>query len=189
MQTISKEEISSRKIEIAKRIIEGAIFIHPTDTIYGIGCDASNPEAVKRVRDAKNRYERPFSVIVPNKEWIEKNCVVNKRVEKWIEKLPGPYTLILKLKNQDGIAENVNPGLDTIGVRIPNHWISGLSTELEIPIITTSANLVGNDFMTSMDSLDSNIQKKMDFIIYEGEKSGRPSQIVDLTKDEKVIKR
>ena len=60
------------------------------------------------------------------------------------------YTLILKLKNKDAIADNVAPGLDTVGIRIPDHWFSMIANILNIPLITTSANIVGGDFMTSM---------------------------------------
>ena len=165
---------------------EGCLFIHPTDTIYGIGCDATNFDAVKKVREVKGRSERPFSVIAPSKEWIKENCVVS---EKWLGKLPGPYTLILKLKNKSCIAKNVNMGLKTLGVRLPDHWINMDIKELNVPIVTTSANKTGGNFMTSADDLDDGIKSKTEFMIYEGEKHGRPSKIVDLTEGEKVIKR
>ena len=153
MQNISKEELKTEKLIFFNKIKQGALFIHPTDTIYGIGCNATNHNSVYNVREAKERYTAPFSVIVPSKDWIRENCEVNEAAEKWINKLPGPYTLILKLKNKDGIAPNVNMDMDTLGVRIPDHWFSEIVTDLGIPIVTTSANITQDDFMTSEDNL------------------------------------
>ena len=93
-------------------MIKGAVFIHPTDTIYGIGCNAEVSSAVRKVRQLKARATNPFSVIAPSLEWINENCVVTKEADEWLEKLPGPYTLILKLKN-NCVARSVNSGLNT----------------------------------------------------------------------------
>ena len=90
--------------------------------------------------------------------------------------------LILKSKN--AVAENVAPGLDTLGVRIPEHWFSKIVEESGVPVVTTSANKAGGDFMTSLDDLDDGIKPKLEFVVYEGEKHGRPSKIIDLTGEE-----
>ena len=184
MQNISKEELKAEKNIFFSKIMRGSLFIHPTDTIYGIGCNATNHNSVYRVREAKERYTAPFSVVVPSKDWIRQNCEINEKVEKWLARLPGPYTLILKLKNKDAIAPNVNMDMDTLGVRIPNHWFSEVVAELGIPVVTTSANITKSNFMTSEEDLDPKITSKIDFMIYEGEKHGKPSKLVDLTKEE-----
>ena len=188
MRVLNKDEYHLKKQEILAQIRLGAVFIYPTDTIYGIGANALNNDAVKRVREAKGRYAMPFSVIAPSKEWIKENCVINKDAEKWLGKLPGPYTFILKLKNPDAVEQNVNSRLDTLGVRIPKHWITEIAKELNVPIVTTSANLTGKSFMTSLENLDNDINSKVDFILYEGEIKGNPSTIVDFTKDGVEIK-
>ncbi len=190
MRTLNKDDYNVNKHKILKQIDQGAVFIHPTDTIYGIGCDATNPEAVNKIRDAKQRRTQPFSVIAPSRDWVRANCIVDQEAEDWLAKLPGPYTIILKLKNQNAVAKNVNPTEDgTIGMRRPDHWISEITNDLNKPIITTSANITGKNFMTSMDNLDLNVKKKMDFIIYEGEKKGRPSTIVDLARKRGIMQR
>lgn len=189
MRTIVREEFKLQKERFFEEIARGAVFIHPTDTIYGIGCDANNARAVRRIRDAKPMYKRPFSVIAPSKEWIRRNCLVTEEAEKWLDKLPGPYTLILNLRNKNCIARETNIDMGTLGVRIPDHWISEIAAITERPIITTSANDAGKNFMTSVEDLDINIKKKMDFIIYEGEKTGRPSILVELTREEMIIER
>ncbi len=160
------------------------VFIHPTDTIYGIGCNAEDDKAVQRVRQIKERYYRPFSVIAPSKDWILQNCEVKNEDHEYINRLPGPYTLVLNLKNKKCISPLVNNDSDTIGVRIPEHWFSTCAAALGKPLITTSANKMGENFMTSIEDLDSQIKSKVDFIVYEGEKSCRPSKVFDLTKED-----
>ncbi len=189
MRILSKEEFESQKDAIRISLKENSpIFIYPTDTIYGIGCSATNKEAVEKIREAKQRKSNPFSVIAPSKEWIDENLIVNENAKDWIKRLPGPYTLVLKMKNQC-VAENVSSGKDTLGVRIPDHWFSSFVAEINMPIVTTSANKSNEDFMTSLDDLDSEIKSKVDFIVYEGEKKGKPSKIIDLTDEVKVIER
>ena len=179
MQTYTKAEIQSNS-DIQSKVVKGEVFIYPTDTIYGLGCNAYNKKAVDKIRKIKQRENDPFSVIAPNKKWIKDNCEITKEAEEWIEKLPGPYTLIIKLKNKNAVAENVHPGKDTLGIRIPEHWISDFALTIETPIVTTSANKHGETFMTSEENLDQEIKRKIDFMIYEGEKKGQPSKLIHL---------
>jgi len=164
------------------------VFIYPTDTIYGLGCDATNSESVKQIRKIKGRAENPFSVVAPSKEWIKENCELNKEAKEWLEKLPGPYTLILKLKNKECIAPEVNSDMDTLGIRIPDHWFTDFLQRTGKPIVTTSVNKQDEQYMTSIDDIDPGIKVK--YLFYEGPKPGKPSIIVNLTGPEtKVIKR
>ncbi len=188
MRVLNREEVQLKSLQIRDEILDGAVFIHPTDTIYGLGCDATNDEAVKKIREIKERFKRPFSVVAPSKEWIKENCEITKEADEWLEKLPGPYTLILKLKNKGAVSKDANMGMDTIGIRIPEHWISHVASAIGVPIITTSANKIDEDYMTSLDDLNSEIKAKVDFIMYEGEKHGRPSKLVHLEGEEVKIK-
>ncbi len=181
MRLFIKEEIDLNK-ERVLNMLENSIFIYPTDTIYGLGCNALREDLVARLRDIKERKDQPFSVIAPSKAWIYKNCNVSRQASKWIEKLPGPYTLILKLKNRNAIAENVNNSMPTLGIRIPKHWFTDVVSDLNMPIVTTSANVTGGNFMTSLEDLDEKIKSKTEYIIYEGEKKGRPSELIDITR-------
>ncbi len=189
MEILTKHELRLRKREIIEKIRDGAVFIHPTDTIYGLGCNALNPNAVKEIRRLKDRPDTPFSVWVPSKDWIKDNCADSSTFSKWMNELPGPYTLITKLKKKDGIAKNIpNTKDDTVGIRMPDHWLQELVSELGVPIVTTSANKTGHEFMTSLENLNSEIKREVNFIIYEGEKKARPSRLVNLA-DEKVTER
>ena len=190
MEIVTKEEFLLEKRKYLKLMEGGAVFLHPTDTIYGIGCDATSEKAVQRIRSIKHRSEMPFSVIAPSKRWIFENCDVSAEGEEWLERLPGPYTLIFKLKKESSVAAAVNLGSKTLGVRMPKHWIADVVRELGFPVVSTSANITGEPYMTSTEDLDGNIRQKVDFIIYEGEKQGRPSTIVKLfEKETEVVER
>jgi len=190
MRVYIKEEVLLRKEDTIRKIKSGAIIIHPTDTIYGIGCNALDSKAVNKIRKMKNRETMPFSVIAPSKQWVYNNCIITKDAEKWINKLPGRYTLILKLKNKKAVAKTVNNAWDTLGVRIPKHWFATFVEKAGVPFVTTSANIAGEDFMISIDDLNPKIKSKVDFIVYEGVKKGRPSKIINLTKEKpEIIKR
>lgn len=189
MRIFTKREVELSIREVVAMVDDGAVFIYPTDTIYGLGCNAMDEAAVAKIRYLKNRQDIAMSIIAPSKEWIKNNCEITKEAAEWLDKLPGPYTLILNLKDKKAIANNVCPKDDTVGVRIPDHWISRFVEVLDIPIITTSANVTGKGFMTSTEDLDKDIKKGLQFVVYEGEKKGRPSQIVNLTGKQPTIKK
>ena len=188
MRILNFEEINLEKQSIIDSIINGSVFIHPTDTIYGIGCNAQDSKAVKKVRLLKARATNPFSIVAPSFDWINENCIVTKEAEEWLSKLPGPYTLILKLKKKC-VAKEVNPGLNTLGIRIPNNWIRKLIAESDVPVVTTSVNKANEDYMTSLEDLDPTIKAGIDFVLYEGRKEGKPSKIIDLSEAARVIER
>ncbi|MBN2052872.1 threonylcarbamoyl-AMP synthase [Candidatus Woesearchaeota archaeon] len=168
--------------------LKNSVFIYPTDTIYGIGCDATNKELVAKVREIKKSAIQPFSIIIPNKNLIYENCKNGEKIREWADKLPGPYTIIMRVKKKF-FADNVNPDGDTIGVRIPNNWFYDYVKKMKVPIITTSANITGGDFMTDIENLNPEIKKKVDFIIYDGPIKGRPSTIVNLAKEGVEVKK
>lgn len=167
-----------RKEHIMNLIRKGELLIYPTDTIYGIGCDATNASAVKKVRRLK-RSKKPFSVIA-SREWIRKNCVVQRRHKRYLKLLPGPYTLILKLKNKSAVSKEVNQGSGTIGIRIPAHPFTKEILESRRPFITTSVNETGEQFITRIEEIPERF-KKAALIVDAGKLRGKPSKIYDLT--------
>ena len=189
MRILNFDEIKLEKPAIIDSMARGSVFVYPTDTIYGIGCNARLSDSVKKIRKLKQRATSPFSVIAPSVNWIKENCIVTKEGQEWLEKLPGPYTLIFKLKNSNCVAKEVNPGLSTLGIRMPNHWIRKLVAEADVPVVTTSVNRANEDYMTSLEELDPLIKGSVDFVLYEGEKEGKPSKIIDLTGAVRVIER
>ncbi|MCF7871909.1 Sua5/YciO/YrdC/YwlC family protein [Candidatus Woesearchaeota archaeon] len=193
---ITKDEFINNKRKFLKQMTK-EIFIYPTDTIYGLGCDATNTQLVNKLREIKGSSIQPFSIIAPNKKWVYDNCEVGEKEKEFVEKL-GTYieikgkqhrfTIILKLKKDSALSKAVNPGKNTIGIRIPNNWFSKIVEELGKPIITTSANKTGSDFMTNTEDLNSTIKNKVAFIIYEGEKKGRPSTIINLVDQPQILR-
>jgi L-threonylcarbamoyladenylate synthase len=175
---IDRAYVQAHKEEIIEAIRKGSIFIYPTDTIYGLGCNALLDSAVKRIREIKQRATRPFSVIAPSKDWIMENCIVER--EQVDQYLPGPYTLFLRLKKVGTVSREVNPIDDTLGVRMPQNWFSELVEETGVPFITTSVNISGESHMENIEQLPKLIEDQVDYVIYEGEKRGSPSAKINL---------
>ncbi len=186
LMILSKDLFIEKKESYLKQIKKGAVFIYPTDTIYGIGCNALDDSAVKRIRKLKKRPKKPFSVIAPSKKWITDNCKV--RPEQ-LDRLPGPYTYVLEVKSR-AVSERVNPGSELLGVRIPKNWFTEIVKVLGLPVVTTSVNITGKDHMTSLQDLDEEFKNSVDFIIYDGKKEGNPSTIFKINNNRtQIIKR
>jgi len=160
--------------DIKEQILEGKIFIYPTDTLYGLGCDATNLSAVNKIKNIKSRdKDKPLSVIAPSLEWIENNLIINNDLNKY---LPGPYTLILKKKDPNFLS-HISP-TDTLGIRIPaNNFIKEIQ-KANVPFDTTSVNLAGEDFATNTKNIKQEILNQVDHVISNGELSGRPSTLI-----------
>jgi L-threonylcarbamoyladenylate synthase len=182
MKFVDKKYVKDNEQKIIRDIKNGKIFIYPTDTIYGIGTNATNKISVGKIREIKERETKPFSVIAPNKSWIKENFYLNKKIENWLSKIPGPLTLFLDRKNIDCVSDEVNPTDDTLGVRIPKNWFSLIIKKAGVPFITTSVNKSGRSFMRSIEDLDEEIKDSVDYIIYEGKKSNKESVKIDLRK-------
>ncbi len=168
--------------KMTRDILNGKIFIYPTDTIYGIGCNAENKSSVEKIKNIKARdKDKPLSIIAPNFSWIEKNCVVDVELGKY---LPGPYTLILAKKNKDFL-NHVSP-TEFIGVRIPACDFSKKVERAGVPFITTSVNVSGEPFARTIGEIPKEILEQVDIIIEGGKLKGHPSAII---KEGKEIKR
>lgn len=158
---------------LQQAILQGKIFIYPTDTVYGIGCDALNKDAVEKIRQIKKRDQKPFSVIAPSVEWIKENCIVDYDLKKY---LPGAYTLILKKKNKSFL--NWVSSAETLGVRMPNHSFAEKIQKINIPFITTSVNFSGEKPASDIKEVPQEILKAVDIIIDGGKLKRRPSTLI-----------
>ena len=168
--------------ELTNKIKQGKILIYPTDTIYGIGCDATNKQAVKKIKKIKSRdKDKPLSIIAPSINWIKENCIVKADLNKY---LPGSYTLILKKKNPDFLKWVSNT--DSLGIRIPDSEFTKMIQKSKLPFITTSVNLKGEKPVISISDIKQEITSQVDEIIDIGELNGNPSTLII---DNKEIKR
>ena len=168
--------------KISKAVHDGRIFVYPTDTIYGLGCDAMQPRPVKKIRDIK-QTDHPFSVIAPGLDWIKENLVV--RHPKYLEKLPGPITLIFEKKDPDFLRW-VSLS-DTLGVRIPNHHFTKFIQKTGAPFVTTSVNISGHPPVKRINDIPEPILDRIDVVIDAGPLTNPPSTVVDLTGDKPRI--
>ena len=160
---------------IKKEILAGKLFIYPTDTILGLGCDATNKDSVDKIKEIKTRdKDKPLSVIAPSQKWIEENFIIDVDLKKY---LPGAYTLILKRKNPkflSWISSN-----DSIGIRIPANNFTKEIQKAGVPFVTTSVNLAGEPFALNFKEIKKEILDKVDYVISSNEKlSGKPSRII-----------
>jgi L-threonylcarbamoyladenylate synthase len=190
MKVITKKEFLENEEFYFEEIKGGKIFVYPTDTIYGIGCDAANSLAVKKIRKIKNRDSKPFSIIIPRKDWILDNCFVSEECFEFLEKLPGKFTLIFKLKNGSEIAKQSLIGdLDSIGVRIPDNWFAQWLAKMNLVFVTTSVNLSGEKPITEIGELKKEIYNKVDYVIDSGVLDNKPSQVINLSRGKAEILR
>jgi len=140
---ILKPDNLDRVVEILKN---GGVIIYPTETTYGIGCDATNQEAVSRIFQIKGRTpDKPFLVVMPNVGMAKKYLVWNKNLEKLSDKYwPGAVTVIGKAKN-DFLVAGVVSQEKTLAVRVTRFaWLQKLFAQFCHPLVSTSANLSGS---------------------------------------------
>lgn len=171
-----------KKSLVIEKILHGKVLIYPTDTLYGLGCNALNKDSVQKVREIKGRDEKPFSVIAPSFDWIIDNFIYDYDIRKY---LPGPFTLLLKKKDPDFLKHiSLN---DRIGVRIPNNPFTKLIEKAAVPFVTTSVNKSGEKPIIFLNEIPSEIINQVDSIIEsEVPVSGIPSTLI---LDDKILER
>lgn len=181
------------QIELAvSYLLQGRLIIFPTDTVYGIGCDMYNSEAVKNIFLAKGReFGKPLTAHVGTIEQIQmvaktENTLFAKLYEAF---LPGPLAIILPKKSQ--VSNLVSGDLDTISIRFPDCSVSiELAKLLGRPITATSANLSGCPAPIDVADISKELFKKVEFIISLGKtKYQKESTIIDLTLENPTIRR
>jgi L-threonylcarbamoyladenylate synthase len=168
----------------------GRIIIYPTDTCYGLGVDAMQPEAVKRLISYKTfRNDKPISVAVSSLEMFKSIAEVNQTAKNLItELLPGPFTIICKSKGT--LAEGICSNRNTVGVRIPDYpFILELIETFGRPITTTSANVSYKKTPYSLKDLIDNTNDRqkslIDAFLDFGElEKNKPSTVMDTTLDD-----
>lgn len=156
--------------EAAKIMRSGGIVIFPTETVYGIGTNGLNEQAIEKLYNIKNRNNKnPINLLVSSLEMIEKIATDISPIEyKIMQKFfPGSLTIILKKKSI--VPDILTSGLDTVGVRIPNNEIAKLLVQFSnTPIAAPSANISGNVSNTNLDTMIHDFSDKVDYIINGG---------------------
>ena len=172
-----KEKINT----VIRYLKEGKIALYPTDTVYGIGADIFNFEAVKKVYEIKRRpLDKPLSVCVSKIDDIDQIANLNRDMEKKLENIfPGPFTVILKKKKI--VPSILTSGSEKIGIRIPDSKIC-MELSKEFPITTTSANISGEPMAESLGEVLEQFGDEIDLILDAGICThGVHSTVIDMT--------
>tara|TARA_B110000116_G_scaffold193360_1_gene168258 strand:+ start:677 stop:1252 length:576 start_codon:yes stop_codon:yes gene_type:complete len=167
-------------INAIEQLSKGNIIIYKTDTIYGLGADATNSKAIEKINNLKGR-NIPLSIMISNIKSINKYAYINKEQNKKISKLlPGPYTILLNARKND-LSYLVQQESIKIGIRIPNNqFCLNLLKRYNKPIITTSINFHGEKSLNKIEE----IQKIFFNINIYGDKNNidsNGSTIIDFT--------
>ena len=192
VQIINDFENDSFLIKKAANVIkEGGIVAFPTETVYGLGANALDEEAVKKIFEAKGRpQDNPLIIHVADKNLEKYIEAIPESAKKMMDKFwPGPLTIILKKK--DIIPNTTSANLNTVGVRMPSESIALKLIELSgVPIAAPSANISGRPSPTDVERCVEDLEGRVDFIL-GGHKSivGVESTIVDCTVDPPMILR
>lgn len=165
-------------------ITKGGVIVYPTDTCYGIGCDATNPSAIKKIFKIKGREKnKPLPLIASSLEMIEKYVFMDERAIKLYRAFPG-ISVALRKKGSD-IPDIVNK--EKVAFRIPSNEMSKKLCELSgKPLVSTSANLSGDPSPYSIEEVKLSLKKSLnqiDLFIDSGILNNNPpSTIVDLVE-------
>lgn len=159
---INPKNPSSALIKEASSILkEGGVIVYPTDTVYGLGVDATNKKAIEKVYKIKGRtFRKPLLVIVSNIKMAEKFCEITQTAKKLIKKFwPGAVSFVLR-KNEKGRRELKIKG-KTIGLRMPKSPISlEIAKKFGRPFTSTSANLAKRPPCYSLGEIQKQFGKK-----------------------------
>ncbi|WP_099190063.1 L-threonylcarbamoyladenylate synthase [Tepidibacter mesophilus] len=190
---IDKDNIDIDKIqEFGKILRDGGTVIFPTETVYGLGANALDEKAAKKIYEAKGRpSDNPLIVHISDKEEIHKIATgIDDRVYKVMDNFwPGPITIVLKKK---AVVPSITSGnLDTVAVRMPSHPIAlSLIKESGVFVAGPSANISGRPSPTDEQNVYEEMDSRVDGIILGGDSNvGLESTVLDLTGDIPTILR
>ncbi len=177
--------LDETRIEEAGAVLRaGGLLGIPTETVYGLGADGLNPEAVAHIFQAKGRpQDNPLILHIPSADWLERYCEeIPPEAYTLAERFwPGPLTLILKRKVL--VPDAVTAGLDTVGMRCPAHPVTrAIIAAAGVPVAAPSGNTSGRPSPTNVADMLEDMDGKVDAIVDGGPCSvGVESTILDLT--------
>jgi L-threonylcarbamoyladenylate synthase len=182
-----------KKLDISKAIKalrNGQVIVYPTDTLYGLGADIFNDDAVEKIFKIKKREKtNPIPVAVANIKELEKIAFIDDMSRCLIKTfLPGKLTIVLKKKNI--VSDHVTGGLNKVAVRIPNNKIALYLLSKFGPLTATSANIHDKKPPVNIDDIAMQLNiSDIAVCLDNGRLDGVPSTIVDLTEKPFKIKR
>jgi len=188
---IHPEDPQTRTIAIiADSLKNGGIIAYPTDTTYGIGCSILCKKSIERIYKMKMRERsKPFSFICSSLSEVSHYARVSNRAFKLLKRyLPGPYTFVLEATRE--VPDLLLTRQKSVGIRIPDNRIClNLVSALGNPIITTSANLSGEDPVGDPRVIEDIFGDQLDYVIDGGVLTTDVSSVVSLIDDLPVVLR
>ncbi|MBQ5928685.1 MAG: threonylcarbamoyl-AMP synthase [Oscillibacter sp.] len=179
-----QKEIEDKISAAAKILREGGLVAIPTETVYGLGANGLDPNAVKRIFEAKGRpQDNPLILHVTGAQWLPRYCRDIPPIAYVLARKfwPGPLTMILK--RSPVVPDETTAGLDTVAVRCPNHPVTlSIIREAGIPIAAPSANTSGRPSCTTAQDVLEDMDGKIEGVVDGGACTvGVESTILDLT--------
>ena len=158
-------------VYITRALARREIIVFPTDTSYGLGADATDQEAIKKVFAIKGRdYKKPLHIIVSDIEMAQKYASITPFAKKlFLKFLPGPVTFVVPKKKN--LPDLLTAGFQTVGIRMPNHPIPNMIVKAYgKPITATSANVSGEPDRYDVEDIDQEFARtpKPDLVIDAG---------------------
>ncbi|SDF29145.1 L-threonylcarbamoyladenylate synthase [Limimaricola pyoseonensis] len=177
----------------AQMLRRGGLVSFPTETVYGLGADATDDTAVARIYEAKGRPSfNPLIVHLPDAEAVEAYCVMTEDARRLAGAFwPGALTLVLPIRAYAGISKLVTAGLDTLAVRVPDHPVAqAILRETARPVAAPSANPSGRVSPTTAQHVIAGLAGRIEAVVDGGPCGvGVESTIVDCSEDEPVLLR
>ena len=179
-----QKEIEDKISAAAKILREGGLVGIPTETVYGLGADGTNTASVRRIFEVKGRpQDNPLILHVTGAQWLPRYCAQIPPVAYTLARKfwPGPLTMILK--RQPAVPDETTAGLDTVGVRCPNHPVTlAIIREAGLAIAAPSANTSGRPSCTTAQDVMEDVGGRVDMIVDGGPCTvGVESTVLDLT--------
>ena len=182
MQQVKESDLR-REVDEAVRVLrEGGIILYPTDTVWGLGCDATSAAAVERIYRLKRSGNKKSMLVL---------CASADMVVRYVNRAPGiafevmematsPLTLILP--GATGVAANLIPDEGTLGIRVPDHeFCRRMLRALQRPVVSTSANISGEATPAGLQEVSREIIDGVDFVVnprFEGKPTRKASSII-----------
>jgi tRNA threonylcarbamoyl adenosine modification protein (Sua5/YciO/YrdC/YwlC family) len=180
-----------RHIKTAADVLrDSGLIIYPTDSVYGLGCDLFNKSAVEKIYQIKSNDKRKFlSFICPDLKGISEYAYVSNSAYKVMRRLlPGPFTFILNATKQ--VPRILLEKRKTVGIRVPDNIVcQTLLMEFGKPIISTSACLPSQEFLSEPDEIADTFDRLVDLFLDSGAGGLEPSTVIDFTEDDPVVVR
>lgn len=181
---INKKKISPEDINlITDYLHDGKTIAYPTDTIYGLGCDATNIKAIRKIYQIKRRdKDKPLLILVSSYSMLRRYCFLSKKQEEYLKKIwPGKVSVIFKKRKL--LSSSLTGGKDTVAVRLPkDDFLIKIIKKINKPLVSTSLNASGQRNLSSISEMKKHfLNHKPSLAIDGGEILSRPSKLIDLS--------